>query len=82
MAPMSQSATAWILGAILVLGLSAAAMVFGVELLPASATMQSKLGTAVPVFLTWGMIWLTALSGVAVAIFLFATGMSKARGSN
>jgi hypothetical protein len=51
----------------------AAAVVFsiavGVNLLPSRARAE-QVGTIVPLFLTWGLIALTAVMGLAVAAFL------------
>jgi hypothetical protein len=74
---MNQGALGWIVLGVAVLGLSAAALLFGVNLLPTTENMQSKLGTAMPLLLTWGMIWLTVASGVALALYIFAYGIGK-----
>ena len=74
---MNQGAFGWILLGIAVLCLSAVAVIFGVSMLPSTANMQSRLGTVVPLVITWGMIWMTVASGVALAIYLFAYGMGK-----
>jgi hypothetical protein len=74
---MNQGALGWIVLGIGVLGLSAAALIFGVNMLPSTANMQSRLGTVVPLIITWGMIWLTVASGVALALYVFAYGMGK-----
>jgi len=76
---MKQGALGWIVLGIAVLGLSALALIFGVNLLPPAETMQGKLGTIAPLIITWGMIWLTVLSGIALAIYVFAYGMGKVR---
>ena len=76
---MNQGTFGWIVLGIAVLGLSALALVFGVNMLPPSANMQGKLGTIAPLIITWGMIWLTVASGVALAIYVFAYGMGKVR---
>ena len=76
---MSQGPLGWIVLGIAVLGLSALALVFGVNLLPPAASMQGKLGTIAPLIITWGMIWLTVASGVVLAIYVFAYGMGKVR---
>ena len=57
-------------------------VIFGLSLLPSSEKMQSKLGTLAPLVITWGMIWISVLMGIALAGFLFVTAMSKARASN
>ena len=74
---MNQGSLGWILLGIAVLGLSALALVFGVNMLPPSANMQSKLGTIAPLIITWGMIWITVAMGVVLAIYVFAYGLGK-----
>ena len=76
---MNRNAVSWILGGIAVLGLSAVSVIFGMSLLPSSEKMQSKLGTLAPLVITWGMIWISVLMGIALAGFLFVTAMNKAR---
>ena len=68
----------WLL-AVVALGLGAGAFLFGQSLLPTFAVMQSKLGTLVPLYLTWGMIWITTAIGVAIAAFLIGTGLGMVR---
>ena len=74
---MNQATLGWIVLGIAVLCLSAITLVFGVNLLPPSATMQGKLGTIAPLIITWGIIWLTVASGIALAIYVFAFGLGK-----
>ena len=74
---MNQGSLGWILLGIAVLGLSALALVFGVNMLPPSENMQSKLGTIAPLIITWGMIWITVAMGVVLAIYVFAYGLGK-----
>jgi hypothetical protein len=74
---MNQGSLGWILLGIAVLGLSALALVFGVNMLPPSENMQSKLGTIAPLIITWGMIWITVVMGVVLAIYVFAYGLGK-----
>ena len=76
---MNQGSLGWILLGIVVLGLSALALVFGVNMLPTTATMQGRLGTIAPLIITWGMIWITVAMGVVLAIYVFAYGMGKVR---
>ena len=61
------------------LGMGAAAMIFGMTMLPAAAVMQGKLGTIAPLYITWGMIWITIAIAVALAAFLVATGLGMVR---
>ena len=72
------SSVRWIL-ALVTLGLGAGIMTFGNSLLPAAAVMQSKLGTLAPLYITWGMIGLTAAIAVALAAYLIGTGLGLVR---
>ena len=45
---MNQGALGWMVLGVATLVLSAAALIFGVNLLPAAETMQGKLGTIAP----------------------------------
>ncbi|MEO8255992.1 MAG: hypothetical protein ABI868_01470 [Acidobacteriota bacterium] len=74
---MNQGTFGWMVLGIVTLVLSAGALLFGVSLLPPAATMQGKLGTIAPLIITWGMIWLTVVSGVGLAIYIFAYGAGK-----
>jgi hypothetical protein len=69
------------IGAVVVLGLAALALILGNNLLPASEVMRSKLNTVAPLIITWGMIWITVLMAVALACFLIAMGLNKGRRS-
>ena len=68
----------WILAAVVVLGLGAAGVLFGLNLLPAREVAQAK-GTFAPWLGTWFMIWTTALMTVVLAGFLVSTAMAKTR---
>ena len=76
---MNRSSVTWILAAIVVLGLGAASVVFGMRLTPPMAEMQSKLGTVAPLYITWGMIWIAFAMAVALAGFCAATGLGLVR---
>lgn len=76
---MNQGTLGWILLGIAVLALSALTLVFGVNMLPPSASMEGKLGTIAPLIITWGMIWITVAMGVVLAIYVFAYGLGKVR---
>jgi hypothetical protein len=76
---MNQGTLGWILLGLATLGLSALTLVFGVNMLPASESMQGKLGTIAPLIITWGMIWITVAMGVVLAIYVFAYGLGKVR---
>ena len=60
-----------------VLGLAALSFVLGINLLPARDVAQAR-GTLGPWVLTWGLIWMTALAAVTLAVFLIATSLGKA----
>ena len=74
---MNTGTLGWIALGLVTLVLSAGALLFGVSLLPPAATMQGKLGTIAPLIITWGMIWLTVVSGVGLAIYVLAYGTGK-----
>ena len=74
---MNQGTLGWMVLGVATLVLSAAALIFGVNLLPPAETMQGKLGTIAPLIITWGMIWITAVSGIGLAIYIFAYGAGK-----
>jgi hypothetical protein len=70
-------AVKWIASAIAVLGLAAVNLILGMSLLPPRMEAARK-GIFVPWAITWGMIWVTVLIGVAVSGFLIAIGVNKA----
>lgn len=74
---MNQGGLGWILLGIATLGLSALTLIFGSNMLPASESMQGKLGTIAPLIITWGMIWITVVMSVVLAIYVFAYGLGK-----
>ena len=76
---MNRSSLTWILAAIVVVGLGAAPVVFGMRLTPPMAEMQSKLGTIAPLYITWGMIWIAFAMSAALAAFCVATGLGLVR---
>lgn len=67
----------WFLFGIAVLGLAAVGLLVGQGFLPSMQAMKGKLGTLAPLYITWGMIWMTVLMAVGLAIFLFATGLKE-----
>jgi hypothetical protein len=79
---MNRDAANWFIGAVVVLGLAALTLILGANLLPPFEVMQAKLNSVAPLIITWGMIWLTVLMAVALAGFLIATGLNKARHSH
>jgi hypothetical protein len=74
---MNQGGLGWILLGIATLGLAAVIVIFGSNMLPASESMQGKLGTIAPLVITWGMIWITVVMSIALAIYVFAYGLGK-----
>jgi hypothetical protein len=75
---MKRNAPVWILSAVAMLGVAALTYWFGYVLLPPRATAQT-VGTIVPWYLTWGMIWMTVAISVIIAGNLFAVGLSSGR---
>lgn len=71
-----KNAALWKLVAIVVLGLGALLVVFGMNLMPTQATAIAK-GSIAPWRLTWGMIWITVLMTVVLAGYLFTVGGKK-----
>jgi heme/copper-type cytochrome/quinol oxidase subunit 2 len=66
----------WIVAALVVLGLGAAGVVFGLNLLPTREAAEAK-GTYAPWLGTWVMIWVVVAMTVVLAGFLFATGLGR-----
>lgn len=75
---MNRDAVKWIAGAVAVLCLAPVSVMFGTTLLPSRAAAEAK-GTLVPWFLTWGLVWMTALIAAGLAGFLTMIGVSKGR---
>jgi hypothetical protein len=78
---MNRNPVLWYLSALVVLGLTAASLLFGLNLLPSSDVMKTKLGTTAPLMITWGMIFMTVVLGLMLAGYLVATGMNESRDS-
>lgn len=76
---MNRNTLAWILGGIAVLVVGAITVWLGAALMPTRTTAET-VGTIVPWFITWGMIWMTALIAVIMAVNLFAIGLSSRHG--
>jgi hypothetical protein len=72
---MKQNALAWIVGALAVLVVAAVTFWLGYTLLPTRTTAQT-IGTIVPWYLTWGMIWMTLVISVIIAVNLFVVGLN------
>jgi hypothetical protein len=65
-----KNAALWKVVALVVLGLGALLVVFGMNLMPTQETAIAK-GSIAPWRLTWGMIWITVLMTVVLAGYLF-----------
>jgi hypothetical protein len=65
-----KNAALWKVVAVVVLGLGALLVVFGMNLMPTQETAIAK-GSIAPWRLTWGMIWITVLMTVVLAGYLF-----------
>jgi hypothetical protein len=61
--------TVWKVAAVLVLGIVALNLVLGVNLLPSLGEAGEK-GTFAPLLITWGMVLVCVVSGLALAGFL------------
>jgi hypothetical protein len=73
---MKRNPLVWILGAVAMLGVAALTYWFGYVLLPPRATAQT-VGTLVPWYLTWGLVWMTVVISVIVAGNLFTVGSNN-----
>jgi ABC-type uncharacterized transport system permease subunit len=76
---MNRNTIAWILSGIASLVVGAITVWLGRTLMPARTTAET-VGTIVPWFLTWGMIWMTALIALIMAINLFAIALNSRHG--
>jgi hypothetical protein len=76
---MNRNTLVWILGGIASLVVGAITVWLGRTLMPLRTTAET-VGTIVPWFITWGMIWMTALIAVIMAINLFAIGLNTRHG--
>ena len=75
---MNRNGAVWFLSAIVVLGLAALAVVFGLHLVPPRETALAK-GTIVPWYLVWGMICITAAMALFLAGFLVSTALNPGK---
>jgi len=64
-----------IFGAVASIGLSAACVMFGLNLVPPLAVAREAQGSPVPWLLIWSFIMITVLTGVILASYLVITGM-------
>jgi hypothetical protein len=76
---MNRNTLVWILGGIASLIVGAITVMLGQALMP-SRTTAVTVGTIVPWFITWGMIWMTALVAVIMAVHLFTIGLNSRHG--
>ena len=72
---MKRSTFLWILSAIAVLAMGGITVWLGRTLLPPKATAET-VGTIVPWYLTWGLIWMTMLIAAILAVNMFIVGRS------
>jgi hypothetical protein len=73
---MRSNPIVWMLSAVAMLGVAALTYWFGYVLLPSKATAQT-VGTIVPWYLTWGLIWMTVVISVIIASTLFRVGLGS-----
>ena len=59
----------WVISSIAILVFAALAIWLGMVIMPTRPAAE-KVGTLVPWFFTWGLIWLCVLMSVAIAISL------------
>jgi len=64
-----------IVAGVIVLGMAALVVMLGLDLMPARAVATGK-GTLIPWLFTWGLIWVSAVCGVVVAIYMFVNATS------
>ena len=75
---MNRPSFGWLISGVAVLGLSALTLWFGFAIMPARDKALA-VGTTVPWYFTWGLIWLTALSGVVIAGNMFRIAVATDR---
>ena len=76
MTPESRSGhtALWMLGALAVFGLAAFTFWLGLVIMPPMARAK-EFGTVVPWFITWGLLWLTIATALAIAGFMAMVGL-------
>jgi hypothetical protein len=74
---MSRNAVESIVFAIAAVATGAVAVIFGLNILPSAPDAMIKTGTLMPYYLIWAMIWLTAIAGGVLAVFLVANGLKE-----
>ena len=70
----SGHAALWMLGALAVFGMAAFVLWVGMAIMPPMARAQ-EIGTVVPWFITWGLLWLTIVIALAIAGFVAMVGL-------
>jgi hypothetical protein len=77
---MKRNTLVWILSAVAMLGVAAVTYWLGHTLLPPRTTAQT-VGTIVPWYLTWGLIWMTVMTSLIIAanLFLVASGSESSQ---
>src|SRR5215210_5511182 len=75
---MKRNTLVWALAGIVVLAIGAMTVLIGRAIMPPRATAET-IGTIVPWFITWGMIWMTAIIAIILAVTIFATGLGSER---
>jgi hypothetical protein len=73
---MNRNALVWNLSGLAVLGVGVLTVIIGRMLMPSYET-AATVGTLVPWFITWGMIWMTAIIAVIIAVTLFSLGSGR-----
>jgi hypothetical protein len=68
--------TMWKIAAVLVLGIVAVNVVLGMNLLPGPSEASER-GTFAPLLITWGMILVSAVSGLVLAGYLLTAKRSR-----
>ena len=61
--------------ALAAIALAAAILIFGLNLLPTAESVENRLGNAMPLYLTWGIIAITEAAAVALAAFLLISSL-------
>ena len=70
---MKRNPLVWILSAVAMVGVAAVTYWLGHTLLPPRTTAVT-VGTIVPWYLTWGMIWMTVVISLIIAANMFLVG--------
>ena len=75
---MNQGGLGWILLGIATLGLAAVDPDFRLEHAAGERKRcRASWGRSRPLIITWGMIWITVVMSVVLAIYVFAYGLGK-----